>query len=82
MKVEKDKTYEYKLFKFLGKGGRKPKDHVMICVHFVYNVKQDRRCKSRIVAGGHTKGPNTDTYYSCVVSPRAMRMMIFLAELN
>ena len=27
-------------------------------------------------------GPNTDTYYSSVVSLRAMRMMIFLAELN
>eukprot|EP00957_Ditylum_brightwellii_P157414 11980539-Ditylum_brightwellii.AAC.1 len=27
-------------------------------------------------------GPNTDTYYFSVVSLRAMRMMIFLAELN
>eukprot|EP00957_Ditylum_brightwellii_P043404 3290964-Ditylum_brightwellii.AAC.1 len=27
-------------------------------------------------------GPNTDTYYSSVVSLRATRMMIFLAELN
>ena len=29
-KVEMDKTYKYEAFKSLGKGGRKPKDHVMI----------------------------------------------------
>ena len=81
-KVEMDKTYEYKTFESLGKGGRKPKDHTMIRVHLVYDVKQDGRRKSRLVAGGHMTGPNTDTYYSSVVSLRAMRMMIFLAELN
>eukprot|EP00957_Ditylum_brightwellii_P182294 13887846-Ditylum_brightwellii.AAC.1 len=40
-KVEIDKTYKYMVFKSLGKGGRKPNDHVMIHVHPVYNVKQD-----------------------------------------
>eukprot|EP00957_Ditylum_brightwellii_P065583 4974209-Ditylum_brightwellii.AAC.1 len=68
-----DKAYKYKAFKSLGKGGRKPKD---------YDVKQDGRCKARLVAGGHMTGSNTDAYYSSVVSLRAMRMMIFLAELN
>eukprot|EP00957_Ditylum_brightwellii_P010861 823450-Ditylum_brightwellii.AAC.1 len=59
-----DKTYEYDEFKFLGKGGRKSKDHVMICVHLVYDMKQDGRHEARLVAGGHMTGPNTDTYYS------------------
>eukprot|EP00957_Ditylum_brightwellii_P026077 1971647-Ditylum_brightwellii.AAC.1 len=59
-----DKTYEYETLKSLGKGGRKPKDHVMIRVHLVYNVKQDVRHKARLVAGGHMTGPNTNTYYS------------------
>eukprot|EP00957_Ditylum_brightwellii_P149341 11373758-Ditylum_brightwellii.AAC.1 len=54
----------------------------MIQVHLVYNVKQYGRCKARLVAGDHIAGPTTDTYYSSVVSPRAMRMMFFLAELN
>eukprot|EP00957_Ditylum_brightwellii_P199611 15216939-Ditylum_brightwellii.AAC.1 len=63
-KVEIDKTYEYKTFESLGKGGRKPKEHTMICVHLVYDVKQDGRHKARLVAGGHMTGPNTDTYYS------------------
>eukprot|EP00957_Ditylum_brightwellii_P022018 1660872-Ditylum_brightwellii.AAC.1 len=77
-----DKTYEYKAFKSLGKGERKPKDHVMIQVHLVYDVKKDGRCKARLVTGGHITGPNSNTYYSSVVSLRAMRMIIFLAELN
>eukprot|EP00957_Ditylum_brightwellii_P084751 6444157-Ditylum_brightwellii.AAC.2 len=54
----------------------------MIQVHLVYNVQQDGRCKARIVAGCHMTGPNTDTYYSSVVSLRSMRMVIFQAELN
>eukprot|EP00957_Ditylum_brightwellii_P069233 5256508-Ditylum_brightwellii.AAC.1 len=69
-KVEMDRTYEYKAYKSLCKGDRKPKDH------------QDRRHNARFVAGGHTTGPNIDTYYSSVVSLRAMGMMSFLAELN
>eukprot|EP00957_Ditylum_brightwellii_P196237 14952168-Ditylum_brightwellii.AAC.1 len=59
-----DKTYKYEAFKSLGKGGRKPKDHGMIQIHPVYNVKQDGRHKVRLVAEGHMTGPNTDTYYS------------------
>eukprot|EP00957_Ditylum_brightwellii_P163496 12447627-Ditylum_brightwellii.AAC.1 len=54
----------------------------MTQVHLVYDVKQDGRLKARLVAESHMTGPNTDTYYSSVVSPRAMRMMIFLDELN
>eukprot|EP00957_Ditylum_brightwellii_P001688 130855-Ditylum_brightwellii.AAC.1 len=61
-----DKTYEYKAFKSLGKGSRKPKDHTMTRVHLVYDVKQDGRRKARLVAGGHMTAPNTDTYYSSV----------------
>eukprot|EP00957_Ditylum_brightwellii_P210555 15365103-Ditylum_brightwellii.AAC.2 len=69
-----DKSYKYKAFKPIGKGDRKPKDHVMIRVHLVYDVKQDGRHKARLVAGGHMTGPNTNTYYFSVVSLRAMRM--------
>eukprot|EP00957_Ditylum_brightwellii_P017509 1319409-Ditylum_brightwellii.AAC.1 len=54
----------------------------MIPAHLVYDVKQDGRCKARLVAGGHITGHNTNTYYSSIVLLRAMRMMIFLVELN
>eukprot|EP00957_Ditylum_brightwellii_P210375 15364898-Ditylum_brightwellii.AAC.2 len=77
-----DKTCKYKAFKSLGKGGRKPKDHVMIPVHLVYNVKQDGRHKARLVKGGYMTGPNNDTYYSSIISLRAMMVMIFPAELT
>eukprot|EP00957_Ditylum_brightwellii_P048391 3672924-Ditylum_brightwellii.AAC.1 len=77
-----DKTYKYEAFKSLDKGGRKPKDHVSVQVHFVYSVKQDGRHKARLVAGGHMTVPNTNTYYSSAVLLRATRMMILLAELN
>eukprot|EP00957_Ditylum_brightwellii_P092273 7025502-Ditylum_brightwellii.AAC.1 len=75
-----DKTYKYKTFKSLGKGGRKPKDHVMISVHLISNVKQDGMHKARLVAGGNMAGPNIDIYYSSVVSLRAIRMMIYRHE--
>eukprot|EP00957_Ditylum_brightwellii_P048967 3715668-Ditylum_brightwellii.AAC.1 len=34
------------------------------------------------MAGGHMAGPNTKAYYSSTVLLKAMRMMIFLDELN
>eukprot|EP00957_Ditylum_brightwellii_P195233 14873874-Ditylum_brightwellii.AAC.1 len=46
-----------------------------------FSPLQDGRRKARLVAGCHMTGPNTNTYYSSVVSLRAMRMRIFLAEL-
>eukprot|EP00957_Ditylum_brightwellii_P093403 7112427-Ditylum_brightwellii.AAC.1 len=77
-----DKTYQYKIFKPLGKGGKKPKNNVMICVHLVYTVKQDGKHINRLVAGDHITGPTTNTYYSSVILLRAMGMMSFLDELN
>eukprot|EP00957_Ditylum_brightwellii_P024678 1864710-Ditylum_brightwellii.AAC.1 len=53
----------------------------MVHVHIVYDVKQDGKHEARLLAGGHMTGPNTNTYYPSVVSLRATRMMIFLAEL-
>eukprot|EP00957_Ditylum_brightwellii_P199170 15182461-Ditylum_brightwellii.AAC.1 len=52
-----DKIYKCKAFKSLGKVGRKLKDHIIICVHHVYNVKQDERHKTKLVVGGHMAGP-------------------------
>eukprot|EP00957_Ditylum_brightwellii_P012348 932618-Ditylum_brightwellii.AAC.1 len=63
-KIEMDKTYKNKAFKSLDKGVRRPKDHVMIQVHIVYDVKQDGRHKTRLVARCHMTGSNTNTYYS------------------
>ena len=48
----------------------------------VYNVKYDRRHKTRLVAGGYLTGPPLESVYSGVVLLRSLRIVIFLAELN
>ncbi len=80
--TEMNQLYEYKTFKSHGKNANRPRGYTMIRVHLIFDVKQDGRRKARCVAGGHMTGPNTDTYYSSVVSLRSMRIVIFLAELN
>ena len=80
--MEMKQVYEYDSFRSKGKKAQVPKDHVMIRVHLIFDVKQDGRHKARLVAGGHLTGPKVDTYYSSVVSLRSMRIVIFLSELN
>ena len=75
--TEMKQIYEYKSFRSMGRHAKTPKDHTMIRVHIIFDVKQDGRRKARLVAGGHFF-----TYYSSVVSLRSMRMVIFLSELN
>jgi hypothetical protein len=81
-KLELDQLYEYVTTRSLGKGAKLPHGYTQIRCHLVYDVKQDGRRKARMVAGGHLTGPNTDTYYSSVMSLRTMRIGMFLAELN
>jgi hypothetical protein len=66
----------------MGKGASMPMGHIKISVHLVYDVKQDGKRKARLVAGNHLIGPNLDTYYSRVTSLRALKMLVFSAELN
>jgi hypothetical protein len=48
----------------------------------VYDVKHDGRHRGRLVAGGHLTPVAEDSVYSGVISLRALRLIIFLAELN
>jgi hypothetical protein len=79
---EMKQLFAYGTTRSLGKEAKVPVGYTKIRVHLVYDVKQDGRRKARLVAGGHLTGPNTDTYYSSVVSLRAMRILVFLSELN
>jgi hypothetical protein len=45
-------------------------------------VKHDGRHKARLVADGHLTDVPVDSVYSGVVSLRALRIVMFLAELN
>jgi Reverse transcriptase (RNA-dependent DNA polymerase) len=73
---------DYKVFKDLGKNGIPPPDYKKIRCHMVYDVKHDGRHKGRLVAGGHLTPVPTDSVYSGVISLCALRLVIFLAELN
>ena len=81
--TEINQLHEYNTFKDLGKGVDAPEGFQRINVHFVFAVKHDLRHKARLVAGGHlTKDPEDGSAYSGVVSLRAMRIAVLLAELN
>jgi Reverse transcriptase (RNA-dependent DNA polymerase) len=73
---------DYKVFNDLGKDGKPPTNYKKIRCHMVYDVKHDGRHKGRLVAGGHLTPIPTDSVYSGVISLRALRLVIFLAELN
>jgi Reverse transcriptase (RNA-dependent DNA polymerase) len=73
---------EYRTFIDKGKGGFPPDGYKKIRCHMVYDVKNARRHKSRLVAGGHLTEPNSERFYSSVVSLRGIRLVTFLSELN
>ena len=81
-KLEVEQLIDYNSFKDQGKHALVPKGYKKIRVHFVYDVKHDRRHKARLVAGGHMTEIPLDSVYSSVVSLRGLRLVIFLGELN
>ncbi len=79
---EMGQLFEYNSFKDLGKGAPIPKGYQKIPCHFIYDVKPDRKRKSRMVAGGHRTSTPVDSTYSGVVSLPGIRIVTLLAELN
>ena len=59
-----------------------PKDYKKIRTHFVCEVKQDGRCKARLVADGDLSNVLLSSVYSGVVSLKMIRVVLFLAKLN
>ena len=73
---------DYDTFIDLGKGNFPSSEYKRIRCHMVYDVKHDGRHKSRLVAGGHLTPVPDDSTYSGVISLRALRLIVFLSELN
>jgi hypothetical protein len=48
----------------------------------IYDVKLNRKHRSRHAAGGHLNDPSIDTVYSSVVSIRSIRFVEFSSQLN
>ena len=59
-----------------------PKGYHRIKVHLVSAVKFDGRYKARLVPDCHLIPEPIENIYSCVVSMRNLRLVIFLGELN
>ena len=73
---------DYSAFKDNGKDAPTPTGYQRIRLHWVFDVKQDLRRRSRLVALGNLTQPGEDSAYSGVVSLRSLRMCILIAELN
>ena len=72
---------EYEAFYSRGNGTVWMTGYRRIHVFFVYAVKHDLRHRARLVAGGHMT-PDQGNSYSSVISLRAMRIAMFVGELN
>ena len=90
IKFEMKSMLEYKVFNKWDKGildkhkkvMNDPKGYHKIKVHLVFAVKFDGRHKARLVADGHLTPEYIENIYSGVVSPRNLRLIIFLGKLN
>ena len=86
-----DQINEYKVFQDHGKAqydpqsrevSNAPNGYQKIRAHLIFAVKHDGRHKPRLDAGGHLTPDPIESIYSCVVSIRSLRLVIFLAKLN
>jgi hypothetical protein len=48
----------------------------------IFDIKLDRTCKARLVAGGHVTYVPKESVYASVVSRDSMRLAFMLASLN
>ena len=90
IKLEKESTLEYKVFKKWDNAILDKHKNVMNCpkayhrikVHLVFAVRFDGRHKARLMADGHITPEPIENIYSVVVSLRNRRLVIFLGKLN
>ena len=83
IKKEIDQLMEFETFKVEEKGEQlERKGYQFVPIHMTFDVKFDLRRKARLVAGGNWTDPSDQDVYSGVVSIEAVRIALFLAELN
>jgi hypothetical protein len=82
--VEMNQIDEYDTFEDLGHKdtAKIPQGFRKIKAHLVFDVKHDGRFKARFVANGNMTAIPVESVYSSVVSLRALRLTVFLSELN
>jgi hypothetical protein len=72
LQLEMDSMMEYMVFKDIGYGPALSVNK-KTQVHFVFNVKHDRRHKAHLVAGGHSTEAPVESIYSGVVSLQSIQ---------
>ena len=82
IQLELDNIDAHCTFRDLGLGTPLPSGYHNIRVHFVFDVKEDGRCKARLVAGGHLTPIPYESVYSSVAALRSLRIAILIGELN
>ena len=62
--------------------GKVPKGYNKIKVHFIFDIKYNRRHKARLITSEHLTHIPLSSVYSDLVSLRYIWLVLFLAELN
>jgi len=80
--AEREALDDNKTYHSIGKGAAILKGYHNIPVHFVFDCKEDERCKACLVAGGHCTPIPDDPIYSSDAALRSLHIVMLLAELN
>ena len=80
--LELTQLNEYETFTDKEKDGTPPVGYKNISSHFVYDIKHNRRHKTRYVMDEHKTEIPLKSVYSRVVTLRGLSLVVFLAELN
>ena len=65
---------DHKTFSFLNPGKAAPTGYQFAPLRIIFTVKQDLRCKARLVIGGHGIDSNEHSGYSSVVKMTSVRL--------
>ena len=80
--LELKQILDYNSFCDLSHGAPVPQGFTQISVQFVFDTKEDGRCKARLIARGDFTPKPEEAIYSSVASLRSLCYVTFIAELN
>ena len=71
---------DHKTFSFLNPGEAVPTGYQFAPLRMIFTVKQDLRCKARLVSGGHVIDSSEHSGYSSVVKMTSVRLLNVVAK--
>ena len=73
---------DHKTLSFLNLVEASPTRYQFVPLRMIFTVKQDLRCKARLVSGGPVIDSSDDSGYSSVVKMTSMRLLNVVTESN